>query len=156
MAKRSKKRITPWMLRKRGIFRRWAQATVKVRTKINFAQIPENYRANRPPKPDKRAYTLHDVPNTKGISVEKQEINQVRVQLKWTSLRHHGLEDFNYKDIIKRADWYILRLYFRSDVVLFIELQHGEVTRKSMVYHDIETALLMHRRKGIYWVEEQE
>lgn len=159
MARRKKPAINGFMLRKRGIHKRFSQATVKVKTRVNYVQMPERYSAKKPPKPDRRGTVFHEVPPIRRISVEVAKTENRREELRikelWTGYRHHGLIDFNYKELQSRGrpPYYWVRIYFKGDEALFIEYDRG-VHRRSPMFKGLHIAMAIYAKGGVFYTEE--
>lgn len=155
--RRRKKSINGWMLRKRGIFKRWARATVKVKSRVNYTQMPEKFTAKRPPRPDRRGTVLHEVPPSKRLSIGRieAETRKLEIQEEWTGYRHHGLEHFKYKELRSRGrpPYFWERIYFKGDEVLFIQYDRG-VHKQSVMYRGLQIAMSIYNKGGVRWDKE--
>lgn len=160
MAKRKKPLINGYMRKKRGIFKRFSRATVKVKSGVAFIRMPERYTPKRPPKPDRRGTVFHDVPATRRLSVERTQsltrslevMTQVDLVLSWTNLRHHGFDKFNFKELEHRGNppYYWLRLYFHDNIALFVRFFKGEPDsyQYSSIYQGLHSAISVWKRFG--------
>lgn len=155
--RRRKKPVNGWMLRKRGIFKRFSLATVKVKSRVNYTQMPEQYTAKRPPRPDRRGTVLHDVPPSKRLSFERVQAQSRIIDIKeeWTGYRHHGLENFKHKELRSKGKppYFIEGVYFKGNEVIFIQFDRG-ILRRSILYHGLDLAMRLYNNGLVRWNQE--